>query len=217
MLACVAIRVFGLTGGIGSGKSSVAERFMARGLPVVDADLLAREVVEPRSDALREIQARFGADLVGADGRLDRAGLAARVFSDPEARRELESITHPRIAALAKQKLTALAARGEPLAAYMAPLFYERGLEQHYSPVVVVTAGEAQQIERASRRDGVSATDIEARLRAQLPLADKAARADYRIDNSGALAETWAQADRVLEAICRSFAVPVERYPLPER
>ncbi len=213
MLAGVAIRVFGLTGGIGSGKSSVAERFRARGLPIIDADLLAREVVEPGAEALREIQACFGAEVLASDGRLDRAALAARVFSDPEARRALESITHPRIAALAQQKLDELAARGEPLAAYMAPLFYENALEKHYSPVVVVTASEAQQLERASRRDGVSAKDIEARLRAQLPLSEKAARADYRIDNSGTLSETWAQADRVLDAICASLSIPVERYP----
>ncbi len=214
MLADVAIRVFGLTGGIGSGKSSVAERFRARGLPVIDADLLAREVVEPGSEALREIQARFGPDVIAADGRLDRAALATRVFSEPAARRALESITHPRIAALAEHKLDELAARGEPLAAYMAPLFYENALEKHYSPVVVVTANEAQQLERAARRDGVSAKDIEARLRAQMPLAEKAARADYRIDNSGTLGETWTQADRVLDAICSRFSVPLERYPV---
>jgi len=215
MLPPVAIRVFGLTGGIGSGKSSVAERFAARGLPVVDADGLAREVVEPGTEGLAEIRARFGGEVVSSDGRLDRAALAARVFADPEARAALEAITHPRIAALAKQRLAELGARGEPLAAYMAPLFYERGLEAHYSPVVVVTTSEAQQIERAARRDGVSAQDVEARIRAQLPLAEKAARADYRIDNSGTLAETWAQADRVLDAICRELAVAVERYPVP--
>ena len=209
------MHVFGLTGGLASGKSVVAARFSARGLPVVDADQLARDVVRPGSEGLAAVLQEFGADLVDDSGGLDRKRLGARVFADPALRKRLESITHPRIQALLRERTRALAALGEPLACYEVPLLVEVGLTEKLRPVVVVSADEGAQIERAARRDGISADDARARIAAQLPLAQKLAVADYVIDNTGSLSDTLAQADRVLDAICRSRGVPPERYPPP--
>jgi dephospho-CoA kinase len=196
---------------LGSGKSTVAAHYRSRGVPIIDADALARDVVEPGSPALAEIAREFGPEVL-RDGALDRPKLAALVFADPAARQRLENITHPRIHALRDARLEELEARGEPLAGYEVPLLFEKGLESALRPVVVVTAPEALQIERARRRDQASEAMIRARLAAQLPLAEKAARADYVIDNSGALEATLGAADRVLRRICEDLSVDPERY-----
>lgn len=203
--------IFGLTGGLGSGKSSVAAHYRHRGLPVIDADALAREVVAAGSAGLAEVVREFGAEVLRG-GALDRAALARVVFADPAARARLEAITHPRIQALRDARLAELGAAGEPLACYEVPLLFEKGLDAGLRPVVVVAVSEPLQIERARRRDGSSEADVRARLAAQLPLAAKVARADYVIDNSGPLAATLAAADEVLRQVCRAVGVPSERY-----
>jgi dephospho-CoA kinase len=205
------VRVFGLTGGLGSGKSTVAAHYRRRGLPVIDADALAREVVAPGSPGLAEIVREFGAEVLQG-AALDRPKLAALVFGDPAARQRLESITHPRIQALRDARLRELAVRGEPLACYEVPLLFEKGLEATLRPVVVVSVPEALQIERAQRRDQASEAMTRARLAAQLPIAEKAARADHVIDNSGPLADTWAEADTVLRRVCEAVGVDATRY-----
>jgi dephospho-CoA kinase len=205
---------FGLTGNIGSGKSVVAARFSARGVPVVDADVLAREAVAAGSPALAQIARTFGSSTIGADGQLVRGRLAELVFADPDARARLEKIVHPTVRALATQRFSKLEARGEPLACYEVPLLFEVGLEATLRPIVVVRAAEHTCIERVCRRDGLDATAARARLSAQLPLAEKANRADFVIDNDGPLAETHAQTDRVLAALCRRLGIPLERYAL---
>jgi dephospho-CoA kinase len=204
-------RVFGLTGGLGSGKSSVAAHYRARGLPVIDADALARAVVAPGSAGLAEIRREFGPDML-REGSLDREKLAALVFSDPAARERLERITHPRIQALRDDRLRQLEAAGEPLVGYEVPLLFEKGLEAGLRPVVVVSVPEALQMERAQRRDQATPAMVRARLDAQLPLSEKAARADYLIDNSGALSATLAAADDVLRRICAELGVDPSRY-----
>lgn len=204
-------RVFGLTGGLGSGKSSVAAHYRARGLPVIDADALARAVVAPGSAGLAEIGREFGPEML-REGGLDREKLAALVFSDPAARERLERITHPRIQALRDARLRELEAAGEPLIGYEVPLLFEKGLEAGLRPVVVVSVPEALQMERAQRRDQASPAMVRARLDAQLPLSEKAARADYVIDNSGALSATLAAADEVLRRICAELGVDPGRY-----
>lgn len=209
------IVVFGLTGGIGSGKSTVAARFRARGLPVIDADVLAREVVARGSPGLAEIRARFGDAVLDEHGELDRKRLAEVVFHDPDARRDLNAITHPRVRDLAIQRVQELDARGEPLACYEVPLLVETGLAEVLRPLVVVVVDVATQIERSVRRDGSTREHVEARIAAQLPLADKAKLADYVIDNSGSEAETRARADEVLDAICRERGVDPARFPRP--
>jgi dephospho-CoA kinase len=203
--------VFGLTGGLGSGKSSVAGHYRELGLPVIDADALARAVVAPGSAGLAEIVREFGPDML-REGALDRRRLADVVFTDPAARERLEAITHPRIQARRDELLGELEAAGEPLVGYEVPLLFERGLEAGLRPVVVVSVPEALQIERAMLRDHSTEAMVRARLDAQLPLAEKAARADYVIDNAGPLATTLVAADEVLRQICTAVGVDPERY-----
>lgn len=205
------LQLFGLTGGYGSGKSSVAARLRTRRVPVIDADELARAVVLPGSEGLRDIGATFGASVI-TGGVLDRKALAAIVFADPAARARLNAITHPRVQALRAEREQALAAAGEPLACYEVPLLFENGLESELAAVVVVTTPEPLQIERAMVRDRASDAEVRARLAAQLPLADKVARADFVIDNSGSREATLARTDEVLRALCVRLGVDASRY-----
>jgi dephospho-CoA kinase len=209
------VHVFGLTGGFATGKSTVVARLRARGVPVVEADVLAREVVEPGSEGLARVVEAFGTEMLDAGGALDRKRLGKRVFSEPSARERLESLLHPLIRALQKTRMAELAARGEPLACYEAPLLVEVGLASELRPLVVVSAGEATQIERAKQRDGLDEKAARARIRAQMPLAEKRTLADYVIENEGTLEALVAQTDRVLDAICAKLGISPERFPRP--
>ncbi|AGP36987.1 dephospho-CoA kinase [Sorangium cellulosum] len=193
--------LFGLTGGLGSGKSTVAARFRAQGLPVIDADALARDVVAKGTEGLAEVVRAFGPEVLAPDGSLDRARVAAIVFDDPDKRRRLNAIVHPRIGALLLERAAEIEALGEPLACYEAALLVENGLADAFRPLVVVAVPEAVQIARAMARDGATEEQVRARLAAQLPLADKVAVADHVIDNAGDRAATERQADDVLAAI----------------
>ena len=193
--------IFGLTGGLASGKSTVAARFRARGVPVIDADQLAREVVAPGSAGLAEVVLAFGEDVLLPDGSLDRAKVADRVFNDPSLRRKLNSIVHPRIGAVSRERVAALAAEGERLICYEAALLVENGLADGFRPLVVVAVPEAVQLARAVARDGSTEEQARARIAAQKPLAEKVAVADYVIDNTGSREETERRADLVLEEI----------------
>jgi dephospho-CoA kinase len=214
-LSGVALRVFGLTGGIGSGKSTVAQRWLERGLPVINADQLARSAVAPGSAGLARLSAHFGPEVLTAAGELDRARLGQRVFSDRAARRELDAIVHPLVRQLALLHFEAIAERGEPLACYEVPLLYEVGLEQTLSPVVVVNAPAALLRARLATRDGLDEAQIEARIAAQMPLAEKVRRADFVIENDGSTAQLDERANVVLDALCASVDVPAARYPRP--
>jgi len=185
--------LIGLTGGIACGKSTVSGLLAARGASIVDADLLAREVVAPGSPGLSAVVAAFGPEVLGADGALNRAALGARVFADPEARARLEAITHPRIAALSLERLQAARASGAPLVVYDAALLFESGRADAFRPILVVTAPRAVQRARLMQRDGLDAAAADARIDSQMPVADKAARADHVIDNGQSLAHTEAQ------------------------
>lgn len=185
--------ILGITGGIGAGKSSVVALFAELGVPVVSADQLARQAVAPGTPALAELVVTFGSQILAADGTLDRAILATQVFADPAARARLEAITHPAIAALAVQRLDELRASGVPLAVYEAPLLYEAHAEGRVDLVLTVIADPAVQRLRLAARDSLGAAAIEARIAAQWPQAEKAARADFVIDNSGDLAATRRQ------------------------
>jgi len=211
----VALRVFGLTGGIGSGKSTVAQRLRARGMPVVNADELARAAVARGSAGLERVADYFGPGVLTTEGDLDRAQLGQIVFGDPEARRMLDSIVHPIVRQLAAQHFQEIGARGEPLACYEVPLLYEVGLDRTYQPVLVVNAPLALRQQRIARRDGFGAEQIAARIAAQIPLEEKVRRADYVIDNAGSVAELEEATDAVLTALCDALAVPEARYPRP--
>lgn len=194
----MALRVFGLTGGIGSGKSTVARLLRERGVPVVDADDLARQAVAAGSEGLQQVVAAFGSDILAPDGSLDRKTLAERVFSDEIARKRLNAITHPLVRELSQQAFAALDARGVTLAAYDVPLLFEVGLDQVMRPVVVVSASESNQVARICARDGATESEARARIAAQLPLAEKVKRADHVLDNDGAEAALAAQVDALL-------------------
>jgi dephospho-CoA kinase len=211
----VALRVFGLTGGIGSGKSTVADRLRARGLPVVNADELARAAVVPGSEGLTRIVDYFGPDVLTPSGGLDRPRLGSIVFSDAEARRTLDAIVHPAVRQLATEAFAQLAEHGAPLAAYEVPLLYEVGLERTYLPVVVVNAPDALRRPRLALRDGLDERQLEARIAAQMPLADKARRADYVIENDGALELLTERSDAVFDALCHALGIDPNRYPKP--
>jgi dephospho-CoA kinase len=197
----MALCVFGLTGGIGSGKSTVASLLRERGVPVVDADELARAAVAPGSDGLAELARAFGAEMLDAAGALDRKKLGAVVFAEPEQRARLNAILHPRVRHLAQQRFAELERSGVGLAAYDVPLLFEVGLERQYRPIVVVAATEAQQIARVMKRDGLTEEQARSRVRAQLPLGEKQRRADYVIDNDGALEKLAPQVDALLERL----------------
>src|SRR5512133_2691607 len=193
------MRVIGLTGGIATGKSTFSALLRARGAPVVDADALARAVVEPGSPALAEIVRTFGPELLQPDGTLDRKRLGDRVFAHPAARRRLEAITHPAIRAAMVAETLRLAGEGHGLVFYDAPLLYEVGLDAVLDAVVVVWAPVEVQRRRLIARDGLSPADADARLAAQLPVDDKADRADVVIENAGAEVELGPKADRLLQ------------------
>jgi dephospho-CoA kinase len=211
----VALRVFGLTGGIGSGKSQVARRLLARGLPVVNADDLARAVVVPESEGLARIVDYFGPNVLRPTGELDRPRLAAIVFSDTEARRTLDSIVHPLVRKLATERFAELAERGEQLACYEVPLLYEVGLERTFTPVLVVDAPDALRRPRLAARDSLNETALDARIAAQMPLSEKVKRADYVIENDGSLAELDERSDAVFDTLCHTLGIEPKRYPKP--
>lgn len=195
------LSVFGLTGGIGSGKSTVAALFRERGVPVVDADELAREAVAPGSAGLAEVLATFGPQIAAADGSLDRKKLGALVFADGDARNRLNAITHPIVRRLSQERFLALDRQGVRLAGYDVPLLFETGLDAVLRPIVVVTAREATQLERILARDGLSEAEARARIAAQLPLSEKQKRADYVLYNNGSPQELAAQVDALLERL----------------
>lgn len=199
------IPVVGLTGGIASGKSTVACLLAARGVPVVDADALSREVVRPGAPALAAIARAFGPDVLAPDGSLDRARMAAIVFIDPERRRALERILHPVIHEAAVARVAAAAAAGHRWAVYEAALLVETGFHAVLEGLVVVAAATETQIARVMARDGFSREEVERRLAAQLPLADKCAVADHVVRNDGSLADTERQVDALCEALRARF------------
>lgn len=190
------MRVVGLTGGIATGKSTVAGMLARRGAIVVDADALAREVVAPGRPALDDIVAEFGAGVLTSDGALDRAALARLVFADPVRRRRLEAITHPRIRALMAQRVAAAVAAGPPLVVVDIPLLFEGGRSEVVSDVLLVYADPDTQRRRLRERDHLSPEEVERRLAAQMPIDAKRALATWVIDNRGTREETEAQVER---------------------
>jgi len=192
----------GLTGGIATGKTTVTAMFRTLGCPVIDADVLAREVVEPGESALAAIVREFGAGVLGADGRLDRKTLAAVVFADADRRRRLEAITHPRIRERLAGRLGALAQAGfDGVVIFDAAVIVESGTYRQMDCLVVVVADEAIQLARLRARDGLDEQEALRRIRSQMPLAEKAKLADHVIDNSGDRAATEAQVRRVHAAL----------------
>jgi dephospho-CoA kinase len=189
------MRIIGLTGGIASGKSSVASMLERLGAPVVDADLLAREVVQPGEPALDEIAASFGTKVLNPDGSLNRAALGAIVFADPQARRTLEGITHPAIRALADRKLARYRESGTPVVFYVAPLLIEAGSAARVDEIWVVYLNRERQLERLMARDGLGRDEALQRIDSQMPMEEKRRLGQVVIDNCGSPEELAAQVE----------------------
>jgi dephospho-CoA kinase len=181
----MATAVVGLTGGIAAGKSTVARAFQELGVPVVDADKLARDAVAVGSDGLAEIVKVFGSEVLLADGTLDRKALGARVFADAGLRAKLNAITHPRIAQLGASRIAEHAKDGAPYVLYEAALIVENNLHRAMQALVVVSVDPAVQLARLIDRDGLSEDEARARIAAQMPLEKKLEVADFVVDNSG--------------------------------
>jgi dephospho-CoA kinase len=175
----------GLTGGIGSGKSSVTRLLAARGAVVIDADLVAREVVEPGTRGLRRIVEEFGEDVLTEDGRLDRARLGAVVFADGDRRAALNAIVHPLVGERTAELLEQARRQGARVVVHDVPLLVENGLAGMYDAVVVVAASPQTQLDRLVRLRGMDEQEARQRIAAQAPLADKLAVATHVIDNDG--------------------------------
>ena len=195
------MRVLGLTGGIGSGKSMVAQMFARLGAVVIDADQVAREVVEPGQPALEEIAATFGREVLLNDGHLDRPKLAQIIFANPVERAKLDAITHPRIRTRMDELIKAQRS-GPGVLIVDIPLLYENKRSSSIEKVIVVWVDPMTQLRRIQDRDGLSAEAARQRIAAQMPLDEKRARADHVIDNSGDREDTRRQ----VEAIYRLYA-----------
>jgi len=191
--------ILGITGNIASGKSRVAARMAELGAAAVSADQLAREVVAPGSETLAALVNVFGEAILAADGSLDRSRLAEIVFADVGARKRLEAITHPAIGRLAEERLRRLRQEGHRLVVYEAPLLFEAGAVGRVDRVLVVLADTEVRLARLMARDGLDREAALRRIRAQMPQEEKAARADYVIDNSG----SWEDCRRQVDALYR--------------
>ncbi len=189
-------RHYGLTGGIASGKSTVRRMFERLGAVVIDADVLARRVVEPGQPALAEIAAAFPG-VIDASGALDRKKLGSIVFADPHARLKLNAITHPRIGALAQAIRAQAEANGAQVVIYEAPLLFENNLHLQTEGAVLVAVSPQVQHERLQKRDGLNAAEALARIASQMPLEEKRKAARWVIDNGGSLADTEVQVGAV--------------------
>lgn len=184
----------GLTGGIASGKSAAADAFARLGVPVIDADSAAREVVAAGTSGLQSLIDLLGNEIVLPDGELDRGALRQRIFADPTLRARVEAVLHPRIIARMEEQAAAVTA---PYVIMAIPLLAESGYQQHLDRVLVVDAPEESQIQRLMARDGESEATARRMLTAQLPRDRRLAQADEIIDNSGSLDELRAQVERM--------------------
>ena len=189
--------VVGLTGGIASGKTTVSRMFSELGIPVIDADDLAREVVEPGTPGLKQIVEEFGEDVLDEEGRLDRKKVADLVFGDEEARETLNAIMHPRIGAAGAKYIQGYQDHPAPYVVYEGALLVETGAHKAFEALVVVSAEESVQRLRLIARDGFTLSEANARIEAQLPLARKVAVADYVVTNNGDLENTREQVAQI--------------------
>lgn len=195
MLMFTIMKIIGLTGGIATGKSTVARLLAEHGARIIDADQLSREVVAPGSPLLAKVAELFGPEVISADGTLDRQGVRRLVFSDPARRRALEALLHPAIAALARIRLEEARQAGAPVAVYMAPLLIEAGATDRVDEIWVVTVRPEVQLARLMARDHCTLEQARQIVAAQMPLTEKERFGLVVIENSGSLEETARQVD----------------------
>jgi dephospho-CoA kinase len=188
--------IIGITGGIGSGKSAASDYLGSRGITVVDADQVSRQVVEPGQPALEQIRTQFGDQVLQADGTLDRAALREIVFADPEQRKSLEAITHP---AIAREMQRQLQASRSPYTILVSPLLLETDQYHLVDRILLVDVPESVQVERTARRDGVPGDQVRHIMAAQMDRADRRRRADDIVVNDGSLEDLHARLDELHE------------------
>ncbi len=181
------MKLVGLTGGIATGKSTVTAMLREFGAKIINADDLARVIVQPGKEAWKEIVSAFGNDIIRPDKTIDRERLRKIIFEDPKARAKLNDITHPRIRALALIRAQELAAKGSEVVIYEAPLLFENEAHTWLSPIIVVSCDDETQRRRLKARDKLSDPEIDQHIQAQMPLTEKKGLADYVIENDGDL------------------------------
>lgn len=191
----------GLTGGIGSGKSTVADLLSSEGFLIVDADQVARDIVEPGQPALAELAEAFGHDVLKPDGTLDRAGLAAKAFVSEEQTALLNAITHPRIAEESARRFNDAEAHGAKVAVYDMPLLVEKGLDRTMDLVVVVDVHVEERVRRLVEKRGLTEDDVRRRIASQVPDAVRLKAADIVVDNNGTLEDLHAEASKLIAEI----------------
>jgi dephospho-CoA kinase len=195
------MKLVGMTGGIASGKSTVAAILRRLGASIINADELSREVVQPGQDAWNEIIKSFGSDILQKDKTLDRRKLRKIVFDNPEARKKLEAIIHPRVRALAERRIRELAASGSSVIVYEVPLLFEAQIHLWLRPVILVACNIETQRKRLLERDHLTELEAQQHLDAQMSLEEKRKLADYIIENDGALEDLEQQVRTVLQKI----------------
>lgn len=193
--------ILGLTGGIATGKSTVTGMLRERGIPVIDADQIAREVVEPGKPAYEAIVRHFGREILLEDGQIDRKALGEIVFSDETQRQKLNAIVHPEVRRVMREEAEAAEAGGAPIVFMDIPLLFESKLQHMVEKIVVVYAPADMQLARMIERDELEEEQAQKRLRAQLPIDQKKMEADFLIDNSTSREETERQVEKMLAAI----------------
>lgn len=191
----------GLTGGIGSGKSTVAKLLHKQGVLIIDADQIARDIVEPGEPALAELANAFGGTIIRPDGALNRAGLAAKAFVNPEKTALLNSITHPRIAEETARRFAAAGEAGEAVAVYDMPLLVDKDLHLGMDLVVVVDVDVEERVTRLTSSRGLAEEDVRRRIAAQIPDDVRNAEADFLINNNGTLEDLEPQVEELLTVI----------------
>ena len=195
------MKLVGLTGGIASGKSTVAKILERLGAAVINADALSREVVEPGKDAWKEIIDAFGAGVLQPDQSLDRQKLRTVIFNDSDGRKKLEAIIHPRVRALAEEKIREHAVAGYSIIVYEVPLLFEGNLHEWLRPVILVACDVDTQRARLQERDRLTQTEAQKHIDAQMSLTERRRLADYVIENDGSLADLEQQVRAVVEKI----------------
>lgn len=195
------MRLIGLTGNIASGKSVVADMLAERGATIIDSDVLARDAVTRGSPALDAIVAKWGTEILDADGSLDRAALRHVVFQDQTDLDALNGIVHPEIVRLLAREIAAARARGDRLVVCVIPLLFERHLAEEFDAIVLVDAPRSVRLERIVRDRGIDEAEAMQMIASQMPADLKRARADYVIENPGSLQDLEAEVDRVWDAI----------------